>query len=167
MRIDDWPCERILRLPDWCFGRRYLVSCSVVAGAAAPAWDISELSFPEHVCIWEISAYSDALSVDLLSFRMALGKQLPTSTAMMDANEPLFNGLGAQGPGPRAITMPYVGDMRWNMLRFCILTANRRLILEATGAEAKTPTVTIGVTVSSVPKEVPDWLISAQAINLP
>ena len=133
MRIDNWPLGKILSLPDCCFGRRFLVSCTVQAGAGGiiTLWDISEIALPEHCVVWELSAYCDSLSADLASFRMALGDQLPTTTVMMDSLEPVFHGLGLQGASPRAIVMPYVGDMRWNCLRFGIAASSRRLVLEA------------------------------------
>ena len=38
--------------------------------------------------------------------------------------------------------------------------AGRNLVVEATSVGAGTPAVMVGVVVSSVPREVPDWLIS-------
>lgn len=160
MRIDQWGIGRILELPDHLFGRRFLVSCSVEGGDAAAAWDISELAFPEVAVIWEVRIFSVLAGSNVDSIRLAIGDQLPTATAQMDGLEPFIQGLGAQGPGPRAINPSLDGRMEWDRLRFAIATAGRRLVLEATGIAGQTPVVTVGVVVSSVPKEVPEWLYS-------
>lgn len=162
MRIDDWGIGRIMELPDCLFGRRFLVSCSVEGGADAAAWDISELAFPEVAVIWEVRMFSELAGNLVDSFRLALGDELPTLTGQMDRLEPFIQGLGAQGPGPRAINPSLDGRMEWARLRFAIATAGRRLVLEATGAGTSTPVVTVGVVVSSVPKEIPEWLYSVR-----
>lgn len=156
MRIDSWPMDKVMQLPDCAFGRRFLVSCTVSGTDAGEVFDISEIALPERCVIWELSAYCDSLSSDLAHFRMALGDQLPADAAAMSRLQPLFNGLGLQGAGPRRIVMPYVGDMRWNRLRFGIESAGCRLVLEALAESGKVPVVTVGIVVSSVPREVPD-----------
>lgn len=156
MDIQNWGIGRIMQLPDYCFGRRFLVSCTVTGGDAAAAWDISEIALPEQCVLWEIRAFCDSAAVDITSFRLALGDQLPVTTAIMDGLEPLINGLGAQGPGPRAIVPSLDGRMQWNKFRQNIASASRRLILEATGAATKTPTIMVGIVVSGVPRSIPD-----------
>ena len=162
MRIDNWGVGRKMQLPDECFGRRFLVSCSVEGADAQPAWDISELAFPEETVIWELQVYSCSAGADVASLRLALGDQLPTTAAMMTALEPLMPGLGLHGPDPRDIRPACDGEMGWNKLRMPIAAGGRRLVLEVTGAVGKSPVVTVGVVVSSVPKEVPEWLSSAK-----
>jgi len=159
MDISNWGIGRIMQLPDYCFGRRFLVSCTVQGGDAAAAWDISEVALPERCVIWEMRAFCDSTGVDLTSWRMALGDQLPATTAIMDGLEPLINGLGIQGPGPRAIDMSFEGKLIWNRLRQNINAASRRLIIEATGALGKTPIVTVGIVVSGVPRSIPDMIV--------
>lgn len=160
MRIDNWGLGQMMQLPDHCFGRRFLISCSVEGGDAAAEWDISEVGFPERSVIWEVRIFSVLAGANVDSVRLALGDQLPTVTAEMDGLEPFIQGLGAQGPGPRAINVSLDGRMEWDRLRFPIATAGRKLILEVTGVAGQTPRVSCGVVVSSVPKEVPEWLFS-------
>lgn len=158
MRIDNWGMGQVLELPDHLLGRRYLVSCSVLGGDNDAAWDISEIAFPEMCVIWEVRLYSVLTGADIDSIRVAIGDQLPTSTAMVDALEPLLPGFGAQGPDPRVISLSLNGHCDLTRLRFGLRTAGRRLVLEVTGASGKTPRVQCGVVVSSVPKEIPEWM---------
>jgi len=156
MDIQNWGTHKIMQLPDYCFGRRFLVSCTVTGGDAAAAWDISEIALPERCVLWEYRAFCSCVSGELASFRVALGDQLPVTTAIMDGLEPLINGLGSQGPGPRAIHMSYEGKLVWNRLRQNVQSTSRSLIIEATGAQGKTPIVTVGIVVSGVPRSIPD-----------
>lgn len=160
MKIGNWGIGQVLELPDHLFGRRYLVSCSVVGGDGAAAWDIAEIAFPEKAVIWEVRAWSSSAGVDIGSIRLALGDQLPTSVAMVTALEPLLPGLGVQGADPRAINPGVDGGFDLNRIRIPIAASGRRLVLEVTGATGKTPLVTVGVIVSSVPKEIPAWVNS-------
>jgi len=158
MRIESWGIGRIIELPDFCFGRRFVVSCSVVGGDGTEAWDISELAFGEKMVVWEVRVFSSSAGVDIDSIRLALGDQVPVSAAMMDRLEPLVPGLGAQGADPRAINPGVDGGLAFTQLRVPVATSGRRLVLEVTGAAGKTPRVTVGIVVSSVPREIPEWL---------
>jgi len=54
--------------------------------------------------------------------------------------------------------MSYEGKLVWNRLRQNVQSASRRLIIEATGAQGKTPIVTVGIVVSGVPRTIPDFV---------
>ncbi|MBA7690503.1 hypothetical protein ES703_99032 [subsurface metagenome] len=161
MDIRNWPLDRIMQLPDCCFGRRFVVSCIVQAGDAAPAWDISEIPFPEKAVIWELVITMKGVSQEIDTIRLVLGDALPTTKAQVDALEPVFAGLGLQGPSPRLIHIGWISLLNLRRIRLPILAAGRRLILEATGLNGKTPIMTVALVVSSIPTEVPDCLLSA------
>ena len=160
MNIDNWPMHRIMQLPDWCFGRKFVVSCCVHAGAGATDWDISEITLPENFVVWQIKIMQFAVVDTVSSIRIALGDQLPTAAKMMDALEPLIYGLGLQGAEPRQIDVSPRSTLFSLDLRLPIAAQGKRLILEATGAPASSNYTTIAVVISSLPKEVPDWLLS-------
>jgi len=159
MDIQNWGTHKIMQLPDYCFGRRFLVSCTVIGGDGAAAWDISEVALPEQCVMWELRLFCNCVAGEVASIRLALGDQLPVTTAIMDGLEPLINGLGIQGPGPRVIVPSFEGKLQWNKLKQNIHSGSKRPILEVTGAAQKTPTVTVGMVSSGVPKSVPDWLV--------
>jgi len=166
MRMDNWPLERIMRLPDWCFGRRFVISATASGVNGALAWDISELSFPEVCVVWSFTFWLRRDDFDIETFRVALGTQLPVAAAMMNALEPLIPGLGIQGAAPRQILMSSYGAATILTLRTPLETGGRNLVIEGTPSAAKSGSATGALVVSSMPREVPDWLISAKAINL-
>jgi len=160
MNIRDWPMDQIMQLPDNLFGRRFGVFVALETESGVTEWDISELSLPNRCVIWEL-VYSPIKSPAYLeTFRLAWGDQLPTTTAEMDLLEPAFHGLGLQGAEPRTITVDIDVLVHLDRLRMPVETAGRRLVLEAAPAADKSGKIQVGIVVSSVPTEVPDWLIS-------
>lgn len=158
MRINDWPMEKMMVLPDWCFGRQYAVCVTTRGGVGATVWDISELAFPDVGVIWQVSIFATYWTFAVDYCRLALGDQLPATTADMDRLEPLIHGLGAQGAEPREINL-YVGVGPWVLpLRQPVQFQGKRLIVEARATAGKYAWTHVIVVVSSMPKEVPDWL---------
>jgi len=160
MNISQWPMSRIMQLPDFCFGRRWQVSCSAKGVVVGPNWDIAEIAFPEHIVLWELNLYSVGSVTTAKTFRLALGDQLPTSGAMMDALEPFLPGLGITGPEPRLIMPLHYGSLTGPMLRTNIHTAGQRLVLEVSADVTASDALVVIVIVSSLPTEAPDWLVS-------
>ncbi len=149
-----------MQLPDCAFGRRWPVSCSAVGTVGVPTWDIAEIAFPERIVLWELNICAcGAPGIDE-TIRLALGDQLPTSVVMVDALEPLIPGLGLQGADPRVILCVTYGSQDARHLRLPIHTAGRRLILELVADFPAAKGICVIATVSSVPREVPDWLVS-------
>lgn len=166
MRIDNWPLERIMRLPDWCFGQRWPIGLHIQADEIGSSWDISELALPEMCVLWELTFWSLALLNMDSRFRLALGHQLPTAVAQMNDNEPLIHGVGINGAEPRQMIAQGYSAVASRRLRKVIAGAGRKVILELTIATAVQQDIQLVMVFSSVPREVPDWLISAKAIDL-
>jgi hypothetical protein len=162
MRIDHWPFDRIMQLPDWCFGQRYVVSCSPRAYDGALAWDISEIALPEKFVLWELlwDSYNCSWPIDYI--RIALGDQLPTAHAQFMELTPLIMGLGAQGPEPREIAGCIYQPLHLVNIRKPYQSCGRRLVCEAYATAGKTNYTHVIIVVSAMPKEVPDWLISGR-----
>jgi len=159
MDIRGWGIGRIMQLPDFCFGRRYLVSCALDMEAAQRAWDISEVAFPDMAVIWEIGVGGMAGWQDAITVRLALGDRLPATVAEMNALDPLVFGLGLQGAEPRDIRVRGFGRGALLRLRTPVAAQGRRLVIEGETEEAIAGSVLVTVTVSGVPREVPDWVL--------
>lgn len=166
MDISNWGIGKIMQLPDWCFGRRFPISVAARSVNGAIAWDISEVALPERCVVWEFIAWESYIEHVANYFRLAIGDQLPTAVAMMNALDPLFMGLGDQGAEPRQIRCPMSGNISFRRLRTPIETGNKRLIIEVVAQAAQSSWTSVVIVVSSVPREVPDWLISGRAAGL-
>lgn len=160
MNIRDWPMDKIMQLPDCCFGRRWPILVALHNIASETSWDISELALPEVAIIYELAILATGEAGKFSTIRFALGDQLPTTTAMMDVLEPLFSGFGLQGAEPRFLQVQTQLAFVISRLRMPIYARGRRLILEHRTGIGAIVNCNVGVVVSSMPTEVPDWLLS-------
>lgn len=160
MDIRNWPLDRIMQLPDCCFGRRFPVCLCAKSISGAVHWDISEVALPERCVIWSFNAWSGFAYYSIDFFRLALGDHLPTTTAEMDTLEPLFHGFGFQGAEPRNIPGGLYLRLAISDLRMPIFTSGLRPVLEVKSTTGANCLLQVVLIVSSLPTEVPDWLIS-------
>ena len=160
MDIRNWSLDQIMQLPDSVFGNRFLVSVQSHIGAAGTVWDISEIPFPERFVIWELHVSVSRVGVENVWCRIAFGDQLPTTTAQMDGLEPVFNGLGMQGAGPRQIFVTSLTPIILTRLKIPKQATGRRLVSEFGGTGPGAGYCTVSMVVSSIPREIPDCLIS-------
>lgn len=160
MDIRNWPMNQIMQLPDHCFGRRWPIGVNAYSSATTEGWDISEVALPEQCVIWELSGWIGYSLQQIETFRLALGDQLPTTTAEMDRLEPLFNGLGRTEAGPRRIEAGRLTTFFIMNLRMPVMSSGRRLVLEVVSSGTGVGRLQVAVVVSSIPREVPDCLLS-------
>lgn len=162
MDIRHWGLDRIMQLPDWCFGRKFEVCVALLSAAGARTWDISEIALPEVCVLWEVSMTPSTAEFQIESYRLALGDILPTAAGEMDVMEPLIHGLGEQGPSPRDIYgLPRYAGWRF-MTRKPIEAGGRRIVLEMKATDSQGGRLQVVCVFSSIPKEVPDWLVLGQ-----
>ena len=167
MRIDDWPLERIMRLPDWCFGQRWPVGLYAATDAIGSVWDMAEIPLPDRCVLWEFTCYTSLIMNADTVFKVAIGHQMPTTAVQMNLLEPLMPGVGVQGTSPRPIHGNAYALISVTRLKKVIESAGRKVILQLTLGTALEQDLQVIMVFSSLPREVPDWLISAKAINLP
>ena len=158
MDISQWPFDKIMQLPDCCFGRRFVVSCTVYAAPVTAVWDISEIAYPEKMILWEVGISPRGGMLNGGWIRIALGDQLPDGPVMMDALEALLPGCGMQGPDPRLIPVTEAVGTTVMTLRRPVMVAGRRLVLEGLWGAGVSGHVLVWTVVSSIPREAPDWL---------
>ena len=160
MNISDWPIGRIMALPDHLFGRRFIVCCHSRVDGQTTLWDISEIQFPELFVIWEAHFLTWETELTETIFRVALGDQLPANVGMMDALEPLFPGLGISEAEPRRLYFKEYQRLYMRNLRIPVRASGRRLVCEFHNTFTHASIMGLFLTVSGVPKEIPDCLIS-------
>lgn len=160
MDIRKWPLDKIMQLPDWCFGRRWIVSCTALAAGGAAAYDISEIAYPEVMVLWEFNVYPGFAPNVLDRIRICLGDRLPTTPAQVQELEPLIPGLGITGISPRGMVIPMRGFIISEKVRQVIRTGGRRLILAVEARVTTDKVFVVSTVVSSLPTEVPDWINS-------
>lgn len=155
MYTSKWSISQLLQMPDEYFGRRFPIFLQAEQSQEGSSWDISEIALPDICILWHVNILSQRLVTSNDYFRLALGDQLPTTTAMMDALEPLLPGFGEQGAEPRHIILPFYGQAFDFPCRVPLATSGRRPILEVTEEGANKIRVTIVLVVSSLRVSLP------------
>lgn len=159
------PAQAML-LPDCCFGRRWPIIFSEYLKGGETRYYISELGLPEWCVIWQLFA-SIRLSAGMVAmewdvyFTYKLGDQTPTA-ANFGTLEPLFKGVD-QRLGAELVFAAFNGvlGMRQN-----VNSQGRRICLSVFNSMEPGLVFTTGLVVSSVPKEIPEWLSSGRGNSL-
>jgi len=110
--------------------------------------------------IWEVLFSAWTQDDTRAVFRIALGDIVPAALAQMTAYEPLFYGLGEDGAEPRNFQFKNDEVLALRQLKLPVAPAGRRLICEFTNTGQYTSVMTCMIVVSSIPKDIPDCLIS-------
>lgn len=162
MDISKWTPDEILCLPDFVFGRKFPVFCTVIANSTFWQADISERGFPDPCVLWQVSFLVSRQSGNTIWFRLGMSESLPASEEEFMTLQPFLHGLGETGPEPRKI-ITYMYGAAWCLdLKTFMRTSGRRLCACAAASVAGYVFLHVAAIVSCVPKEVPDWVFSGQ-----
>jgi len=160
MDIRKWPIDKIMQLPDWCFGSRWqIISSRDVAADTTDEW-LAKPSLPEYIVLWRIAVtgYVNGGVRNIVKF--AIGDHEPASDAEFDEFERIFKGDLENAVAEGGIMLHnYVAlDLR---MRMPIHSMGRNFAVQFTnGHETGWSNPVFSFEISSFPTEVPDWLIS-------
>ena len=165
MNIQNWGIGQILQLPDHAFGRQYPIWVARISASGGAGRDISEIGFPNVAVVWGFgwwvwTPYTEANKAEA-RIKLGLANDLPATAAAMDRLQPLFPGLGDHGAALRDIYIGDAGSSMWIPMRTVLNAQGQKLVIEVDAASNTDVRVMVCVVVSSVPREVPDWMISA------
>jgi len=165
MRIDNWPLDRIMRLPDWCFGRRWWLGEYMGHTAGNVNYLLGAENLPDKFVVWGI--YISCRSINCLEairLTIRLGTVLPAAAGDVEGLDRIFKGICVP-----AITYEFCvnpNGVTWvNCERQIIESAGRRLVMISNGDGTIAYYMTVGMHISALPKEVPDWLFSETVRN--
>lgn len=165
MRIDNWPMDRIMRLPDWCFGRRWFVGTYQGSVNGTVHYNISAEQLPDKFVVW--GAFMSCMSPSMLQalrMTMRLALQAPVSVETTRVMDRVFKDISE----PNIVyefACPQNGCFWLKAERTLIESAGRRLVVVTNGDAAIAYEATAAIQISALPKEVPDWLFSEKVRN--
>lgn len=163
MNIENWSIEKKMQLPEWCYGTKYVISAAARILGVGPEYDISELSFPDVAVIWQV-AITHVISNSFDNyFRVGLAMQIPTTAAEMNQSMELLPGYGTKGSKPRIMNSYSPHKHEKFECKIPIKPQGRKLVVEVVAVATKEIAIRMAVVVSSIPKEVPDWVVSGIA----
>ncbi len=160
MDIRNWSLDQILMLPDHCFGRRWPIGLRVLLVDDAAVYDIAEGGLPETTVIWGLTAAIQYKALGDVSLSVALGDHLPANDAEFDVMEQVFPEV--IGPTLRRSEFEVVGTPSYPLqgIRQVLQTAGRRFVIRGIRDEGTAAGAWCIFIVSSIPREVPDCLLS-------
>lgn len=157
MDIRGWPLDRIMQLPDCCFGSRFLVTCSVATGTGGNAHNMSAIALPEWCVLWEIHGSQRKRNVfnANIGFHFILGlrDQVSTNYAQLMESGLLFPHCGYFVTDHYSMT----GNIHVTKLKYPIHAGGRRVVTYFVN-DGDGDVLQIEMVFSNMPTEVPDWL---------
>ena len=160
MNIQNWGIGQIMELPDWCFGRRWPISVGGQGSDGVPEYDICEEGLPDMCVIWEVYTVTSSVSIDFGRIELRLGDHLPANRAEFAAFELLFPGIVDRHHVRSRLMVALGGLSCMCKLRMPVAAQGRRLVGEFSSEAVGVVKSVAGLTISSIPKEVPGWLVS-------
>ena len=166
MDVRNWPMDRIMQLPDCCFGRRWPVVITTVQSGGGASYGISMQALPEWVVLWELRTWSKpttaAADANQMHWYLRLGDFLPVNMVQLNAMERVFPSAGYFATD----RWRFYGPTHWVRLRMPIHAIGRRFVALLNNDLASNAYLSMELTISSMPTEVPDWMISGGAKDL-
>jgi len=159
MRIDNWPFDRIMRLPDWCFGRRWWVGEYMGNVNGGSYYRLGEEQLPDKFVVWGVMICNRSPNcLEALRLTIRLGNDLPAEPSDLNGLDRIYEGISIPTITYEFYTAP--NSITWISAERIIIESNgRRLVLLSSGDEVILYEMTVGVLISAMPKEVPDWLV--------
>jgi len=162
MDIRNWPMNKIMQLPDCCFGRRWPIVFTGWNTVALYALYISEIGLPDKCILWEL--WLSALGTEPgwvledMSLTLSLGDKLPATLLEFRALENMFPEADEIEDTERLLRP----NFHLTNLRKPYHSQGRRVVLKATSTRMIGTVWSVGLVFSSIPTEVPDWLCSGR-----
>lgn len=159
MDISKWPMSDVMQLPDHCFGRRYWVGEYMGGVDGAVDIKIGSDELPKTFVVWGvlISCRSPSCTE---AIRLTI--RLCDALAAFTADAKLYDRLLKDISVSNILYEFYVNanDVNWvGCERQLVQQSFRRLGLVSNGDASNTYEMTVGVLISEVPRNVPDWLV--------
>lgn len=159
MDIRGWSLNKIMQLPDSCFGARWWVGDYLGSTTGSVDYRGGEEILPRPFVVWGVmvSARSPAC-LEALRLTIRLGGSTVSTVAAAKSLDRLLKGISVAD----ILYEFYVNSngATWIGCERQLVDPNgRRLVMVANGDQVIQYEMTVGVLISAVPTEVPDWLV--------
>lgn len=164
MRIDNWPWDRIMRLPDWCFGRRWWVGEYMGSTNGTVYYRLGDEQLPDKFVVWAVVINCRAPNYDrALRLTIRLSTVIPSVTVDVRTMDRILKGISSPNIVYEFFANPN-GMTRIECERQIIESNGRRLALVSNGDQVNDYRANAAIEISSVPREVPDWMGGKKAM---
>lgn len=157
--VSGWSLDKRLRLPDWCFGNREVMSVSnTTTGVGNFSWKISGITLPTEICIWTLGILVRTNDSYISTVRIGFLDTLPTTIGEMDLAIPILPDFGSTTYTPPRIALADEGREVWQFnLRKGIDTGGLKMALELKCGGTEVALI-VFLVYSELPTEIPAFL---------
>ncbi len=163
MDVSKWSIDRIMQLPDWCFGKRWWVGTYVGPAADEVNYFLIPESVPDVFVLWDVlimaTGQGEAKACNLA---LVLCPQVPDATTLQTCRQ-LIRGFS----DPKQfyhMHLPPLGTIHIGPMRNIIEARNDKIGGGFKIVGGPTPTENqVACLISGIPREVPDWVVSGLA----
>lgn len=159
MDISKWSLSEVMQLPDHAFGERYWVGEYMGGTGGVVERKIGADVLPKKFVVWGVLTSCNSPScIQAMRVTIRLCDALDALTVDCSPFERLLKNISTRD----IVYELYVNanGVDWIPIdRQLVLPSFRRLGFITNGDQSNTYEMTVGVLISDVPREVPDWLI--------
>lgn len=161
MDISRWNPNQIMQLPDWCFGNRWWVGEYMGSTTGVCYERIGEELLPQRFVLWGILVCTRSPScAEAMRLSIRLAGSVPPSVDAWKKSSRLLGDISTAPILFELYTNP--NGLDWiGGIKQLVEPNGRRLALISSGDQSNAYEMTVGLLISAVPTEVPDWLIKA------
>ena len=160
MDVSRWPLHKIMMLPDWCFGRRWWVGSYAGNTSGQVYYFCSEENLPDWFVVWGfLLSFKENAALSAIRATIRLARNTAEITANAMTMERLCKGISAHTI-LYEFYVPQNGLIWINGIRTIHESKDRRIAFATNGDQVIAYEGTVGVLISGVPREVPDWVVS-------
>lgn len=160
MKTQNLPMDKIMQLPDCCFGRRWFVGTYMGGTLGVVHYNMSEEQLPDKFVVWGVLfSCMSPNCLQAIRCTIRLGHVIPANIGAAQVLDRVFKDVSVN-------TIVYEFYINPNGVDFLpcqrqlIESQGRKLVIVTNGDQAIDYESTVAIQISALPKEVPDWLIS-------
>ena len=147
-----------MQLPDWCFGKRWPIMVSGSVGSGVTQFSLSGQTLPDKWVLWELDLTiwpsADVYTGRLFHTSIAMGEHIATTEVEFNAFESIVPGASYISAGRKTLLGPFCArNIKQNFIG-----NGRKICTRVRNVAGITTIYSVNLTISSIPKEVPDWL---------
>lgn len=159
MDISKWNTNQIMQLPDWCFGGRYWVGEYMGGTLGVVEYKSGQEVLPHRFVLWGIMLSARSPNcLEALRLTIRLAGSAPSSATNAETMALLLDGISTAGTVYEFY--PVQNGVTWiGPIRQLVEPNGRKLSMVSNGDQAITYEMTVGLLISAVPTEIPDWLV--------
>ncbi len=157
MDISNWSLEKIMQLPDFCFGARFPLSITE-GGIKAESFLMHPRKLPDRFVLWEIcTKCTFQTTFDWATWQLAMGHRRPGSEQEFEQLESLLPEPYETLAGHNVLAIGYIQEFRLPNLRMPFIASGRRFVVRTVQIGTSVVYASVTIVISSIPDSIPDY----------